>query len=333
VALTDQINDIVPIGARARRLGTALNILIDVDQLLAEGAVTPELAARLRASAKRQTGVAALNALLGFGAIAMAIGVCFITQSAAIAAALGLALFIAGAAGRALGALAWEKLAGVGMVTGALIFSGALAFLIDRPREGSLLIALVLLGAGIAARSRLLAALTPLALAGAIGGSTGYWHACYEIAIREPTLTIVLFSALGALALAASKKLAGDFAALALVFARVSAVLVNFGFWIGSLWGDTPGQLWRDPQDWAHPLIPAPVFVVGWAIVLLAGGAWGAVSGRRFLVNTAVVFGGIHFYTQLFEYLGPNPLALIIAGAATIALGLGLWSYNRKALA
>jgi hypothetical protein len=72
---------------------------------------------------------------------------------------------------------------------------------------------------------------------------------------------------------------------------------------------------------------------VGWAVVLLAGGAWGALSGRRFLVNTAVVFGGIHFYTQLFEYLGPDPLALIIAGAATIALGLGLWSYNRKVLA
>jgi len=314
-------------------LGTPLNILIDVDQLQAEGVLTPELAERLRAAAKRQTGTAALNALLGFGAIAVAIGVCFLAQSAAIAAALGLALFISGAAARALGAVAWEKLAGVGMVTGALIFSGALAFLINRPTEGSLLIALVLLGAGLAARSRLLAALTPLALAGAIGGSTGYWHACYEIAIREPTLTIALFSALGALMLAASKKVPADFAALALVFARMSAVLVNFGFWIGSLWGDTPGQLWRDSQDWAHPLIPAPVFVVGWAIVLLAGGAWGALSGRRFLVNTAVVFGGIHFYTQLFEYLGPDPLALIIAGAATIALGLGLWSYNRKVLA
>ena len=213
------------------------------------------------------------------------------------------------------------------------MFSGSMAILIDRPKEGSLLVALVLFGAGLAARSRLLAALTPLALAGAIGGSAGYWHACYEIAVREPTLTITLFSALGAAALALSKRLPNDFASLALVFARMCVVLVNFGFWIGSLWGDTPGQLWRDTNDWEHPSIAPIVFVIAWAILLFIGGVWGARSGRRFLVNAAVVFGGIHFYTQLFERLGPDPLALVVAGVATIALGLALWSYNRKALA
>jgi hypothetical protein len=286
----------------------------------------------LRAAAKRQTGTTALNALLGFGAFAIAIGVCILAQSAALAAAIGVALFIAGATARVLRNLVWDKLAGVAMVTGALIASGALAILIDRPREGSLLVALILFGAGLAAKSRLLAALTPLALAGAIGGSTGYWDACYEIAIREPTLTIVLFAALGALGLFVSKKATPDYAALARIFARMCAILVNFGFWIGSLWGDTPGQLWRG-DDWAHPEIWPIVFAVAWAIVLLLGGAWGAWSGRRFLVNTAVVFGGIHFYTQLFERLGLDPLALIIAGAVTIAAGLALWSYNKRVLA
>jgi iron complex transport system permease protein len=307
-----------------------VNILIDVDQLQAEGVLTPELATRLRAAAKRQTGATALNALLAFGTFAVAIGACILAQSAVLAAALGLTLIIGGAAMRG---AAWDKLAGVGMVTGALMFSGSMAILIDRPKEGSLLVALVLFGAGLAARSRLLAALTPLALAGAIGGSAGYWHACYEIAVREPTLTITLFSALGAAALALSKRLPNDFASLALVFARMCVVLVNFGFWIGSLWGDTPGQLWRDTNDWEHPSIAPIVFVIAWAILLFIGGGWGARSGRRFLVNAAVVFGGIHFYTQLFERLGPDPLALVVAGVATIALGLALWSYNRKALA
>ena len=77
-----------------------MNILIDVDQLQAEGVLTPELATRLRAAAKRQTGAAALNALLAFGAFAVAIGACILAQSAVLAAALGLTLFIGGAAMR-----------------------------------------------------------------------------------------------------------------------------------------------------------------------------------------------------------------------------------------
>jgi hypothetical protein len=31
---------------------------------------------------------------------------------------------------------------------------------------------------------------------------------------------------------------------LAVVFARVSLLLVNFGFWVGSLWADHPGGSW-----------------------------------------------------------------------------------------
>ena len=104
----------------------------------------------------------------------------------------------------------------------------------------------------------------------------------------------MLFSALsygGWLAVKATTGLTPD---LSLAFTRMSLILVNFGFWIGSLWGDTPGHSWR--QEYARAAdqqIPELVFVLAWAVALLAAGAWGARNGRRFLVNVAATFGGI----------------------------------------
>ena len=65
---------------------------------------------------------------------------------------------------------------------------------------------------------------------------------------------------------------------------------------------------------------------------LLAAGAWAANNGRRFLVNTVATFGAIHLYTQWFERFGADPITVIIAGIATIGIGLALWRYNRQVL-
>jgi hypothetical protein len=178
-----------------------------------------------------------------------------------------------------------------------------------------------------------LAALVPLAISSAIGGSTGYWHASYMLCIQEATVTIVVFTILGFAGWLIVQKLKGMRQALALSFTRMCVILVNLGFWIGSLWGDTPGALWHQGDIslyYATPSIPATTFVVGWAVALFAAGWWGAQNGRRFLVNTVAVFGAIHFYTQWFERLGADPLSVMIAGAATIGFGLGLWKYNQK---
>ena len=157
-----------------------------------------------------------------------------------------------------------------------------------------------------------------------------------SIAISEPTLTIVLFTALAFAAWQASKQLNGLYQNLSIVFARMCVILVNFGFWVGSLWGDSPGKLWRDGNHYfdfgSNAQIQPVVFVIGWILALLAAGAWAAKNGRRFLVNTVATFGAIHVYTQWFERLGADPITVILAGVATIAIGLGLWRYNRQVL-
>jgi hypothetical protein len=184
-------------------------------------------------------------------------------------------------------------------------------------------------------------ALVPLAVAAALGSSTGYTHATYMLIVSEPAITVVAFSPLAAAAYIVSQQVARAYERLALVFARVSVLLVNFGFWVGSLWGDYPGQSWVHggtysvSETWrawraAAWHIPDTVFAVGWAVLLVAVGIWGAYVNRRWVINTAATFGAIHFYSQWFERLGAQPWAIIVAGLAVFAIAVTLWRYNAR---
>lgn len=309
-----------------------MKILVDVDELEREGVLTPEVAAKLRQTAIRDTGSTAINIVLAFGAIAVAAGLLALFRSERLGALIGL-LFVVGGylVERAL-SQQWGKLGRIWMTVGALLLAGSSGLWIDRPMIGPLVAAAILFAVAIPAQSHLLIALTPFALAAAIGGSAGYWDACYEIAIREPTVTILLFAALGAGAWQVARKGPPLLAALSLTFARVSVVLVNFGFWIGSLWGDTPGDLWRNSSDLSSGTrqIPALAFVIVWAAALVVAGAWGARKGLRFLVNAVATFGAIHFYTQWFERLGADPVSVIAAGIVAIAIGFTIWKCNAR---
>ena len=103
--------------------------------------------------------------------------------------------------------------------------------------------------------------------------------------------------------------------------ARVSVLLVNFGFWIGSLWGDSSEQLGIN--------IDAMVYVVLWAVALIAVGVWAVRENRRWVVNIAAIFGAIHFYTQWFERLGAAPITVLLAGILALGFAIGLWHFNR----
>ena len=313
-----------------------MKILIDIDELQQQGVVSAETAQLLREHATKDTGSTAINILLAFGGIAVAAGFGALTFSPAVGAVLGVVFIALGWFVKTRQHSMWGKLGSIWMVVGALALAGSLGFLSDHPLLASLLAAAIFAGVAIAAGSSLLVALVPLALESAIGGSTGYWHACYEIAVSEPTLTIILFTALGIAAWQAAQQFIGLFQHLSIVFARMCVILVNFGFWIGSLWGDTPGKLWRGAEHYfdygSDAQIPPMVFIVGWIVGLSGAGIWAAKNGRRFLVNTVATFGAIHLYTQWFERFGADPITVIIAGVATIAIGLALWRYNRQVL-
>lgn len=314
-----------------------MKILIDIDELEQNGVVTPQLASTLRAHAVCDIGSTAINILLAFGAIAIAAGLLSLIPSSGFAAFLGAGFILLGWLVRKQHTAQWGKLASIWMITGALVLSGSVGVITHHPFISPLIATVILTFVSIIAESRLLIALVPLVIAAAIGGSTGYWHTSYALSIKEPTLTIALFSVLAYGAWQFAKSQTGLYQSLLVVFARMCIILVNFGFWTGSLLGDTPGKIWNDPNtmsyfNHANQQIPKMAFVVGWAVALIFAGAWGAKHGRRFMVNTVAVFGAIHFYTQWFEYLEFHALSVIMGGVATIAFGLGLWRYNRKVL-
>lgn len=302
-----------------------MKITVDTQQLQHAGLIDTATAQMLEQHAIRNTDSTAINLLIAFGVAVLAAGMLAMFPEPTFAAFFGGGFIALGLLVKHQYGEQWEKLGAIWCILGALLFAGSIGTLINQPFVSSLLAAVVFAAMAMAAKSKFLAALVPLALAAMLGGSTGYWHACYSIGVSEPTLTIAFFTLLGCAAWQWAKK-AGKHEDLLVIFARMCAILVNFGFWVGSLWGDRMGDTWQ--VNLAQ--IDAVVFVVAWALALAAAGLWAAKNGRRFLVNTVAVFGSIHFYTQWFEHLGGSPFTVMVAGAITIAIGLALWRYNRQ---
>jgi hypothetical protein len=322
--------------------GPAIRIVLDITRLVEEGELTAQEATRLQALAKRETGSLAINVLMSFGAVAVTAGIIALEPAFTTGAALGVALVAIGLAISFFAAAQWGLLGTATTIIGALLLAGGVIGLAEADFEVLIFSALLFLGLAVAIRSGFLMALVPLALAGALGSSTGYRHAVYMLTVTEPTVTIGFFALLAGAAYLVSQQVGRAYQQLAIIFARVSLILVNFGFWVGSLWGDYPGQtwaqgeefrLWSDRETWraAHLHVPEIAFIVGWAIVIIAVGAWAARANRRWVVTTAAVFGAIEFYTQWFERLGAEPWAIILAGITIVAFAMALWRYNLTA--
>jgi iron complex transport system permease protein len=312
-----------------------MKITLDISRLVEEGKLTRQEADKLSALAARDTGSLGINILIGFGVVAIAAGAVALVPTPLTAVGLGLALFAAGCAIALNRVEQWTLLGQICLVIGALMFGGGV--IAYRPDSVA---AMIVTGAfwlaAIVARSSLLMALAVLAASACLGARTGYSHAMYSLAIFEPTLTVVLFSALALIAYQASKRLPAEYERLAITAARTSLLLVNFGFWIGSLWGD-PLMLLRSMNSSDAPLafmtktvIPASVFGIVWAVVLLGAGIWAVQVNRRWLVNLVAVFAGIHFYTQWFERLGATPLSVLLGGLVMLAGAFALWMFNRR---
>jgi hypothetical protein len=212
-------------------------------------------------------------------------------------------------------------LANICILVGALLFGGGAIKAGNGSVASFLIVAAAFAAAGVLARSSLLTVLGVLALSSCLGARTGYFHATYFLGIREPGLTVLAFTAFALAAYQASKHVPGDYRGIALAAARTAVFLVNFGFWIGSLWGDRRhGALVIDDK----------VFSLLWALALVAAAIWAWRSNRRWMLNVAAVFGGIHFYTQWFERLGASPETVLIAGLLALGFAVGLRALNTK---
>jgi hypothetical protein len=298
-----------------------MKVTLDLTKLLEEGKITRDEHDRLAMLGAAGTGSLAFNILLGFGVVAVSGGAVALVPDAITGIVLGAIVLGIGLGLYAARWTQWEVLAHICTLIGALGLAGGIIVETDAFVWAFVAITVGLAVAGIVARSGLLIALAVLAFSSCLGARSGYEHATYFLGIEEPTLTIVVFSivALGTFLL--SKILPSAYERLALMAARVSVLLVNFGFWIGSLWGDDSTRLGIHVDDL--------VYVILWALALTAIGVWAARENRRWVVNVAAIFFAIHFYTQWFERLGANPLSVLIAGILALGFAIGLWYFNR----
>lgn len=306
-----------------------MKVTLDIDKLLRDGRITAPEYARLKSFAAADTGSLALNVLLGFGVIATAAGTLSLLQSAEGSIAIGAALIFGGMRLANRAPKVWGVLSSILLLVGALLGGGGILVLTGPRPSGFLVVTALLLLVGIAARSGLLVALGTLALSPTVGAATAYGHATYTLIIERPALTVLLFSLLSWGAYRFSLKLDLELQRLAIISARTSIFLVNFGFWVGSLWGDSLG---RSATRWDlgnSQALPDWSFALGWALALIATGVWAARENRRWVVNVVTVFGAIHFYTQYFERLGASPGSIFAAGLGAIAIALALVRYNK----
>jgi hypothetical protein len=308
-----------------------MRITLDLTDLVARGALTKEEAERLKVLASGETGSLGANIFFAFGAIAVTLGIGALLPHPFTAAALGLLLFITGLTLSLTTGRKWWLFAQICMTIGTLAAWGGLSFLSDGSLAANMLLLLALGAAAALARSGLLAALAVLALTAVLGGGTEYWHATYAVSIWQPTLTILVLSVLAIALTLLATQVDPAYERICLIAARTAAHLNNLAFWIGSLWGDLPFQ---NPAfgGLVGFRISPEAFGIAWAILLVIAGLWGVRSGRRWVVNTAAVFGAIHFYTQWFENLGLSPMSVLLGGLLLIVVGFLLVWLNRRVL-
>jgi hypothetical protein len=299
-----------------------MKVTIDLDKLLEEGKINQAEYDKFSQFSARGTAALAFNILVGFGVIAVSGATLALLPTPTTAIALGLLICAAGIAlvyGRY---EQWMVLANICVVVGALLFGGG----VIKAGEGSvnsfLLVAAVFAGTGIFACSSLLTVLAVLALSSCVGARTGYFHATYFLGIQEPALTVILFTVLSVATYQLSKCFAADYHGIAIAASRTGVFLVNFGFWIGSMWGDR--------RQGGEVVIADWVFASLWAIALITAGVWAWKRNRRWLINVVAVFGGIHFYTQWFERLGASAQTVLIAGLLALGFAIGLRALNAK---
>jgi len=284
-----------------------MKVTLDLDHLLERGEITQLECERLKQLAAHETASMTFNILIGFGVIAVSGASLALLPTAASAITLGLVISGLGIGLISAGHEQRKVLANICVLVGALTLGGGIAVVGKGSLGSLLLIAAAFTGAGILARSNLLITLAGFRLSACIGARTWYQHASYFLAIMLYQI---------------SKHLPSQYEILALTGARTSVVLVNFGFWVGSLWGDRHHE--------GTLLASSGAFAVVWALALAVTGAWTWSRNRRWVVNVVAVFGAIHFYTQWFKQLGASPGSVLTAGLLALVFAVGLCALNAE---
>lgn len=309
------------------------NIRIDLDQLQQEGLIGPDLAHLLETHALPEGRFSLfVNLALILGALAVAAGAIALVPNAATGLVLAISAIGAAEGIRHLTPGASLKVLCTGLaLMGVLGLSGWIGWQYSEAEDTTLpaMLITITLGAGaVWFRSAFLMVLCVLAFGAVFRTGTAYWHASYGLYVEAPLMTIGVFGVLAAGLFALRERISNAWKKLTGIAARTAFFLVNFAFWVGSLWGDDLGERYgyaegTDWEEWRAGTthVPEALFSVGWPMLLLAIMLRNRQGG--FISVTATVFLAIHAYTQYFEFFGARPWTLLIGGIALVGLAVG----------
>jgi iron complex transport system permease protein len=305
-----------------------VKVTVDLDALVAEGKLSAADAEKLRGHAGKETVSTALSALVTVGVLAVVASIVALVHDPATTMALGGTITVVGLAASAqLEESGWGALRQTLLVVGALLLGAGFLWINNGSTIAWVVTAVALLIEAYLTGSGLVGVLAAIAVGPLLNAMMGYMHAAYFIMVQRPLETIAAYGALAWLTFMASKRVPDKNSRPLITYSRTCLFLAQFGFWVGSLWGD-PVQF--GGRSGGVPRIAPGAFAIGWAAAMLAVGYWAAVAGRRWVVNLCAVFLMINFYTQWFEHLHASPTSLLVAGLVTLAVGLGLRKYNKS---
>lgn len=289
-----------------------MKVMLDLDELVRQGKLNASEAERLKAFALQETNTLGSNIFLAFGIVAVVAGAGVLLPTLETALILGGMLFALGLGLTIAKVDRWAVFAQIVMVIGALVLGAAIIALAGESLLVKLALAAGLAVTAVIATSGLLAGLAMLMLGAAIMTGADMWEPTSYLAV-----TIAIFSALVLALYIVSLRLEPVYERLAIIAMRTGILVINLAFLCGSLFGDS--MLGLDSL----------VFTVGWAVALILLGVWAVFANRRWVVNSAAVFGSIHFFTQWFIALGAQPFSILVGGLLLIGFGLGLARFNQ----
>jgi iron complex transport system permease protein len=293
-----------------------VKVTLDLTDLVAKGRLTQVEADRLAGMADRDAGSLGANIILAFGVVAVVAAAGILVPHPATAIALGAVLMAGGFAVTTTMTETWGVLARTCSVIGSLMVAGGVTFYLGTSAWSIGLVSLAMAAVAVITRSGLLAALSVLGVGTAISTGVGDAQDVWGVFAPRPTVSIVVTTLLALVLLIASTRLPSVYERLAIIAARTSILVANAGFLFASIFGD--GN------------IPNATYALVWAVLLLGAAAWGVRADRRWVVNAAAVFGGIHFLVQWFLYLGANAGSVLLGGLFLIGFGFALYVLNKR---
>lgn len=335
-----------------------MRVVLNLKRLLEQKLITAAEAGRLKSFSSSATFQFAVSILMIFGILALAGGILILLTS--IEGFDNEALLLLGVVliglGTVLGRVKTEYsltlVSFVTLVLGAILAAVGIGAEFENLQMAAILAALLFIVVAIIAGSGFLSALSALTLAAVFGGAVGYGFygsGSYSLGLESRSLAIVVFIILGALAYQLSKRFKSGNERLAVIFARMSLVIVNIAFWIGSLFGDKIGEIDDSKPDFDYSIldgaytsflptlvdtavfVSSDFFAVLWAVAIVLTGVWAVRANSTFTLNTVATFAAIHFYSQWFERFGAEEAwTLLVAGGIAVLIGVGLSFINNE---